>query len=108
LDLSWCSIRLLGAKAIAKSIGDNNRLVSLNLSHNRFNNETLDTFAGAFARNMALHELNLRGNELTSRYDRLATQKRSIKNGNQINDPLYHMLVAALTNHTLKVIRVGN
>ena len=105
LDVSWCCIRLAGAKAIAKAIGDNNGLISLDLSYNSFTNDTLPLFTQSFTKNNTLHELNLRGNQLINRYD--PTNKdmtKALTTG--VQSQLCKMLAAASTNHAMKIIRV--
>ena len=103
--MSWCSIRLAGAKAMAKSIGDNNRLLALNLFHNSFTNETIDLIANSLSRNMVLSELNLRENQFISRYDATVKETPSILITGK-DCQLYKMLVAAATNQTLKIFHV--
>lgn len=103
--MSWCSIRLAGAKAMSKAIGDNNQLLSLDLSNNSFTNETLELITQSLSRNMMLCELNLRGNQFIIRFN--ATVKEnptSLITGKE--NQLYKMLVTAATNQTLKIFRV--
>ncbi|CAF1418044.1 unnamed protein product [Adineta steineri] len=105
-DASWCSIRLSAAKEMAKAIGENNRLESLDLSHNGFSNDTLGSITSSLSSNSALTELNLRGSHFVCRHegadkykpDRLITGK---------DCQLYDMLVAAATNQSLKIFRLG-
>jgi hypothetical protein len=54
---------------------------------------------------MALCELNLRGNQLVSRYDGTVKQTPSILITGK-DCQLYKMIVAAATNHSLKIFRV--
>ena len=103
--MSWCSIRLTGAKAMAKAIGDNNRLLTLDLSHNSFTNETIDLITQSLSRNMMLCELNLRGNQFISRFDASVKENPTLLITGKENQ-LYKMIVAAATNQTLKIFRV--
>ena len=105
LDLSWCSIRLTGAKALAKSIGDNAKLLSLDLSHNSFTNDTIDLLANSLKNNTTLSELNLRGNQLICRFDQtIKDNPLSLVNGK--DSLLFKLLQAAATNSALKIFRV--
>lgn len=103
--MSWCSIRLAGAKAMAKAIGDNNRLLTLDLSHNSFTNETIDLITQSLSRNMMLCELNLRGNQFINRSDATIKENPTLLITGKENQ-LYKMIVAAATNQTLKIFRV--
>lgn len=105
LDMSWCSIRLTGAKAIAKAIGDNNRLLTLDLSHNSFTNDTLELFTQSLSRNMILCELNLRENQFVCRFDATIKETPTLLITGKENQ-LYKMLVAAGTSQALKIFRV--
>ena len=105
LDVSWCSIRLTGAKALAKAIGENNKLISLDLSHNSFTNETIDIFTHSLKNNMTLCELNIRGNQLICGYD-LSIKENPLNLINGKDSQLYKMIVAAATNPPLKIFRV--
>ena len=103
--MSWCCIRLAGAKAIAKALSDNNGLISLDISYNSFTNDTLPLFAQSFEKNNTLEELNFRGNQLINRFD--VNNKDMVKYlTTGVQSQLYKMLVAASTNHTMKIIRV--
>lgn len=107
LDISWCSIRLTGAKALAKAIGDNNKLISIDLSSNSFSNDTVELLTTSLTRNMTLCELNLHGNQFFSRYEiQLKENPSTLTTGKDCQ--IYKMLVAASTNHTLKILRVNN
>jgi hypothetical protein len=104
-DASWCSIRLMGAKAMAKAIGENNRLASLDLSHNSFTNDTLVSITSSLTTNTALSELNLRGSHFISRYEGPVKENPdSLITGK--NSQIYDMLLAAATNQSLKIFRV--
>jgi hypothetical protein len=105
LDISWCSIRLTGAKAIAKAIGDNNKLIFLDISHNSFTNDTINLITNSLTRNMMLCELNLSGNQLISRFDvKIKENPKILVTGK--DSQLYKMIVAAATNQSLKIFRV--
>lgn len=103
--MSWCSIRLTGAKAMAKAIGDNNKLLTLDLSHNSFTNDTLELITQSLSRNMMLCELNLRGNQFISRFDATVKDNPTMLITGKENQ-LYKMIVAAAINQTLKIFRV--
>jgi hypothetical protein len=105
LDVSWCSIRLLGARALAKAIGDNNKLIALDLSNNSFTNETIEHLTNSLTRNMILCDLNLSGNQIFCRYDgRIKSDPSILIIGKE--SLVYKMLVAAATNQSLKIFRV--
>ena len=107
LDASWCSIRLSGARAMAKAIGDNNKLIGLNLANNSFANDTLPILIESLKRNVILTELNLEGNQIFSRYDSRIREKPTILiNGEE--SLLFKFLVAAGTNQSLKRFHVTN
>lgn len=106
LDASWCSIRLSGARAMAKAIGDNNKLIGLNLSNNSFANDTLPILNESLKRNLVLIELNFEGNHFVSRYDSKIREKPTILiNGEE--SLLFKFLVSAGTNQSLKRFRVN-
>lgn len=107
LDISWCSIRLTGAKALAKAIGDNNKLMSLDLSHNSFTNDTIELITNSLTRNVTLNELNLSGNQLICRYNGAVDENPLILTTGK-DCQLYKMIVAAATNQSLKIFRVKN
>ena len=95
----------MGARALAKSIGDNNKLLKLNLSNNSFTNDTLEYLTDSLTRNLILKHLNLSSNEFFCRYDTRI-----------INDPsiliigkealIYKMFLTAATNQTLQILKV--
>lgn len=96
---------MTGAKAIAKAIGDNNRLLSLDLSHNSFTNDTIVLLTNSLKSNMILNELNLRENQFICRFD--TTIKENPLNLINGKDALLFKLIhAAATNPPLKIFRV--
>jgi hypothetical protein len=95
----------MGAKALAKAIGDNSKLISLDLSHNSFTNDTVESITSSLARNTTLCELNLRGNQLISRYDGTVKENPSILITGK-ESQIYKMIVAAATNQSLQILRV--
>jgi len=95
----------MGAKAMAKAIGENNRLASLDLSYNSFTNDTLVSITSSLTTNTALSELNLRGSHFISRYEGPVKENPdSLITGK--NCQIYDMLLAAATNQSLKIFRV--
>lgn len=105
LDLSWCSIRLAGARALAKAIGDNNKLQVLDLSNNSLTNDAVDILTNSLTRNMILKELNLTGNEIFCRFETKVKEDPSIiLIGKEAM--VYRLFVAAATNQALKIFRV--
>ena len=106
MDLSWCSIRLRGAKALAKSIGDNNKLISLDLSHNSFANDTIELIKNSLTRNTTLYELNLCDNQFVCRYNGSIKENPLILI-NGIESQMYKMIQSASTNQGLKIFQVG-
>ena len=105
LDMSWCSIRLAGAKELAEAIGENSGLISLNLSNNSFTNDTIELLTNSLARNITLCELDLSDNQFICRYDvAVKANPRILLTGN--GSELYKMIVSALTNQSLKILRV--
>jgi hypothetical protein len=97
----------MGARALAKSIGDNNKLQLLNLSNNSFTNETVEILTKSLISNMTLKELNLCGNEIFCRYDaRIKTDPSILIIGKEAL--IYKMFIAAATNQSLKIFRVKN
>ena len=106
LDVSWCSIRLLGARALAKAIGDNNKLLSLNLSNNSFTNDTVEHLTNSLTRNMMLKDLNLSSNEIFCRYDKRIKDDPSIVIIGK-EAIVYRLFIAAATNQSLKIFRVN-
>ncbi len=105
LNVSWCSIRLMGARALAKAIGDNNKLATLNLSNNSFANDTVEHLTNSLTRNSVLKDLNLSSNEFFCRYDTRAKDDPSILIIGK-EALIYKMLVAASTNQALEIFRV--
>lgn len=105
LDASWCSIRLSGARAMAKAIGDNNKLIVLNVSNNSFANDTLPILTESLKRNLILNELNLEGNHLFLRYESKIREKSSILITGE-ESSLFKFFVSAGTNQSLKRLRV--
>jgi len=96
----------MGARALAKAIGDNNRLISLDLSNNSFTNDTIGFLTNSLTRNMVLNDLNLSGNQLCCRYNTRIKEKPSILiTGREAL--VYKMLAAAMTNQVLKIFRVN-
>lgn len=104
-DVSWCSIRLAGAKAMAKAIGENSRLETLDLSHNSFTNDTLVSIKSSLETNTTLHELNLRGSHFISRYEGPVKENPDILISGK-DSQIYDMLVTAAKNQSLKSLRV--
>ena len=105
LNASWCSIRLMGARALAKCLGDNNKLLKLDLSNNSFMNDTVEQLTESLTRNMILQELNLASNEFFCRYDtRIKGDPSILLIGKEAS--IYRMFVAAATNQALKIFRV--
>jgi len=95
----------MGARALAKSIGDNNKLQSLDLSNNSFTNETVEILTNSLTNNLTLKELNLLGNEIFCRYDtRIKADPSILVVGKEAL--VYKMFVAAATNQSLKIFRV--
>jgi len=95
----------MGARALAKAIGDNNKLISLDLSNNSFTNDTIEFLTNSLIRNMILKDLNLFGNEIFSRYDiKIRDDPSILLVGKEAF--IYKMLVAAATNQALKIFRV--
>lgn len=97
----------MGAKAVAKAIGDNNHLRSIDLSNNSFTNETLEIFSQSFHRNLTLEGLNLCANKFISRYE-FTFEKYPMELINGKESAFYKMLLAASTNQNLKSLRVRN
>ncbi|CAF1399229.1 unnamed protein product [Adineta ricciae] len=106
LDASWCSIRLKGAVAMAKAIAENNRLEILDLSYNSFTNQTVPSITNSLTSNSSLSELNLRGSHFISRYDSAVKENPDLITTGK-NCQIYDMLVAAATNESLKLLRLG-
>lgn len=106
LDASWCSIRLSGARAMAKAIGDNNKLLALNLSNNSFSNDTLAILADSLKRNVILLDLSFEGNHFFCRYDTRIREKPSLLTTGE-ESLLFKFLVAAGTNQSLKKLGVS-
>ena len=105
LNASWCSIRLLGARALAKALGDNSKLTTLDLSNNSFTNDTVEHLTNSLARNLVLKELNLVANEFFCRYDtRIRDDPSIVIVGKEAM--IYRMLVTAATNQALEIFRV--
>ena len=105
LDVSWCSIRLLGARALAKAIGDNNKLQVFDLSNNSFTNDTVELLTNSLTRNAILHELNLTGNAIFCRFTTQVKEDPSIiLIGKEAH--VYRLFVAAAANQALKIFRV--
>jgi hypothetical protein len=77
------------------------------LSHNSFINDTVESITRSLTRNTTLCELNLRDNQIISRYD--GTIK---ENPNKLitgeASQIYKMIVVAATNQSLKIFRVKN
>ncbi len=95
----------MGARALAKSIGDNNKLQSLDLSNNSFTNETVEILTNSLINNLTLKELNLLGNEIFCRYDtRIKNDPSILIIGKEAL--IYKMFIAATTNQSLKIFRV--
>lgn len=95
----------MGARAIAKAIGDNNKLTTFNLSNNSFANDSVEILTNSLTRNMILKELNLTGNEIFCRYDtRINNDPSILIIGKEAI--VYRMLVAAATNQSLTIFRV--
>jgi hypothetical protein len=96
----------MGARAIAKAIGDNNKLLKLNLSHNSFANDTIEHITNSLTRNSVLKDLDLSSNEFFSRYDtRIRDDPTILIVGKEAF--IYKMFVAATTNQALKIFRVN-
>ena len=90
---------------MAKAIGDNNKLLSLNISNNSFTNETVEVLIDSLTRNLILVELNLEGNHISCRYDtRIRHDPSILLIGKEA--VCYRFLVAAATNQSLKRLRV--
>jgi Ran GTPase-activating protein (RanGAP) involved in mRNA processing and transport len=95
----------MGARALAKSIGDNNKLLSLNLSNNSFTNDTIEILTNSLTRNITLKDLNLSGNEIFCRYDtRIKADPSILVVGKEAL--VYKMFIAAATNQSLKIFHV--
>lgn len=95
----------MGARALAKSIGDNNKLLKLDLSNNSFMNDTVEQLTESLTRNMTLKEFNLASNEFFCRYDtRIKEDPSILLIGKEAI--IYRMFVAAATNQSLKIFRV--
>lgn len=95
----------MGARAIAKAIGDNNKLISLDLSNNSFTNDTVEILTNSLTRNMILKDLNLFGNEIFCRFDtRIKNDPSVLIIGKEAM--IYRLFVAAATNQSLKIFRV--
>lgn len=90
---------------MAKAIGDNNKLISLDLSYNSFTNDTIDLITHSLTRNVILCELNLCGNQLVCRFDMTVKENPAILITGK-DSQLYKMIVAAATNQTLKIFGV--
>jgi hypothetical protein len=95
----------MGARAIAKSIGDNNKLLSLDLSHNSFTNDTIEFLTNSLTHNLTLKNLNLSGNEIFCSYETKIKDDPSILIIGK-EAILYKMFVIAATNQGLKIFRV--
>jgi hypothetical protein len=95
----------MGARALAKAIGDNNKLATLNLSNNSFANDTVEHLTNSLTRNSVLKDLNLSSNEFFCRYDTRAKDDPSILIIGK-EALIYKMLVAASTNQALEIFRV--
>ena len=105
LDASWCGIRLAGAKAMAKAIGTNVRLSSLNLAFNSVANDTVGMLTRSLRRNCTLHELDLRGNQLIGQYNAaIEKSPATLVTGKQ--SELFQLIVAGATNRALRILRV--
>lgn len=90
-----------------KSIGDNNKLLSLNLSFNSLTNHIAETLADSISHNQALLELNLEGNKISCRYEKeIEDHKNVLINGSE--SFVFRILKAALTNQSLKKFRVAS
>ena len=95
----------MGTRALAKAIGDNNKLLRLNLSNNSFMNDTMEQLTESLTRNMILQELSLASNEFFCRYDtRIKSDPSILLVGKEAI--IYRMFVAAATNQALKIFRV--
>lgn len=95
----------MGTRALAKAIGDNNKLLKLDLSNNSFMNDTLEQLTESLTRNMTLQELSLASNEFFCRYDtRIRGDPSILLVGKEAI--IYRMFVAAATNQALKIFRV--
>lgn len=96
---------MLGARALAKAIGDNNKLQMLDLSNNSFANDVLELLTNSLTRNVILTELNLTGNEIFCRFTTMIKEDPSIiLIGKAAN--VYRLFIAAATNQALKIFRV--
>lgn len=91
---------------MAKAIGDNNKLLSLNIANNSFTNETVDILIESLTRNVILVELNLEGNHISCRFDsRIHHDPSILIIGKEAL--CYRLLVAAATNQSLKRLLVN-
>lgn len=105
LDISWCSVRLTGTTALAKAMGDNNHLRKLNLSNNRFSNETLEILIRSVQRNVILEEIDLSSNQFIIRFEPSYEKNPApIITGSE--SLLYKLFLVASTNQNLKIFRV--
>ena len=90
---------------MAKAIGTNVRLASLNLSFNSVANDTVGMLTRSLRRNCTLHELDLRANQLIGQYNADIEMRPAILvTGKQ--SELFQLIVAGATNRALRILRV--
>jgi Ran GTPase-activating protein (RanGAP) involved in mRNA processing and transport len=95
----------MGARALAKAIGDNNKLFKLDLSNNSFTNDTVEHLTNSLIQNLVLKDLNLSSNEFFCRYDTKIKDDPSILIVGK-EAFIYKMFVAAATNQALQIFQV--
>ena len=95
----------MGARALAKAIGENTKLISLDLSSNSFTNDTVEILTNSLTQNKNLNILNLSGNQIFCRYDtKIKEDSSSLIVGREAI--IYRMLTAAATSQGLKILKV--